>query len=105
MNFKRDFECPTGWSDCDSCGDRIRQDCEDVVVCGRRPKQFSCVCGSRNFTLHWKTMTEVDFSQEGAVEGHPFLRNVEERFDSFICFECGEEVPEEQAQEMLKEVL
>lgn len=68
-------------------------------------KQFSCTCGSRQFTLVRRHYTEVDFSQEGAIEGHPFIRDAGGRFDSFICFNCGEEVPGEQAQEMLGEVL
>lgn len=105
MGFKRDFECPTGWSDCDSCESQKGQDCEGTVVCGRRPKQFSCMCGCKNFTLHRRRMTEVDFSQEGAIAGHPFLRNAGERFESFICFDCGAEVPDKQAQAMLKEVI
>lgn len=105
MSFKRDFECPTGWSDCDSCKDKTGQEEDGTVICGRRPKQFSCMCGCKNFTLHRRTMVEVDFSQEGAIEGHPFIGSVSSKFESFLCFACGAEVPDKQAQEMIKEVV
>lgn len=68
-------------------------------------KVFSCVCGSKQFTLVKRTYTVVDFSQEGAVEGHPFIRSSGELFNNFLCYECGAEVPDEQAQEMFKEVV
>ena len=68
-------------------------------------KEFSCMCGSKQFTLVKRTYTEVDFSQEGAIEGLPFLRNAGERFNSFICFNCGKAVPDEQAREVLREVI
>jgi len=68
-------------------------------------KEFSCICGCKQFTLVKRKYTEVDFSQEGAIEGHPFIRNAGELFDSLLCFECGEAVSDEQAQEMLKEII
>lgn len=69
-------------------------------------KQFSCPkCGSKEFTLVRRQLTAVDFSQEGAIEGHPFLRQSSNQFECFLCADCGEEVPEEQAQEMLIEVV
>lgn len=68
-------------------------------------KEFSCfICGGKEFTLIKRTYTKVDFSQEGVIEGHPFIRNAGEQFDSIICFNCCEIVPDEQAQEMLKEI-
>ena len=70
------------------------------------PGKFSCPkCGCNRFTLIKKTFTDVDFNQEGAIEGHPFLSNVGEKFDCILCYECGEDVPEEQAQKMLKEII
>lgn len=108
MGFRRDFECPTGWCDCDSCKDRKGEEEDGTVICGRRPKQFKCPnCGCQNFTLAQRTLMEVDFSREGAIEGHPFLgtrSRVEGEFD-FVCFDCCETVPDEQAKEMLKEVI
>lgn len=106
MSFKREFECPTGWCDCDRCATMKGLEDDGTVICGRRPKQFKCPeCGSQNFTLARRVLTEVDFSCEGAVEGHPFLRNVSKVFDGFVCSGCGEDVPEEQAQEMFQEVM
>jgi len=68
--------------------------------------EFVCPnCGSKQFTLVKKRYTEVDFSQEGAVEGHPFLHSTREEFNSFICAKCGGVIHEEQSQEMLREVL
>jgi len=106
MSFKRDFECPTGWCDCDTCADKQGQEEDGTVICGHRPKQFKCPdCGCQNFTLVMRKLSEVDFLHEGAIKGHPFLRNVSEVFESFICFDCGETVPGEQAKEMFKEVI
>lgn len=68
-------------------------------------REFNCTCGSKQFTLVRRTYTEVDFSQEGAIEGHPFIRSAGELFDGFVCYECGAVVPDDQAQEMLKEVI
>lgn len=102
----RDFECPTGWSDCDSCQHLKGQEEDGTVICSRRPKQFGCPqCGSKQFVLVRNSGTLVDFSREGAVEGHPFLKNVGEESCLFKCDRCGTTVPDEQAQEMLKEVI
>lgn len=70
--------------------------------------KFSCPkpgCGCSRFTLVRRTFADVDFSQEGAIEGHPLISDAGNRFDSFLCYECGEEVPTEQAEKMLKEVI
>ncbi len=101
----RNFECPTGWSDCDSCEDKTGQEESGLVVCGRRPKQFSCVCGFSQFILIERRYTGVDFSQEGAIEGHPYIQDSRNIFDSFVCSKCGEKVPDREAQEMRKEVI
>jgi len=105
MNFKRSFECPTGWCDCDSCKDNKGQEENGTIICGRRPKQFKCVCGCQEFVLVKRAYTRVDFSQEGTVKGHPLLHNAGGRFEHFACLYCFTVVPDEQAQEMLKEVL
>lgn len=102
--FKRDFECPTGWCDCDSCKDKKGQEENGTVICGRRPKQFSCMCGSRRFILVRNTSTLVDFEKEGAIEGHPHLSNIGEESYLFKCDACGATVPSKQAKEMLEEV-
>lgn len=69
-------------------------------------KRFSCpACGCQRFTLVRRTHTDVDFSKEGAIEGHPFLSSAGERFDGFLCYECGTPVPAKQANEMLREVI
>jgi len=105
MNFRRDFECPTGWCDCDSCKDKKGQEKDGTVICGRRPKQFSCACGSKLFVLVKSSGTLVDFAREGAIEGHPHLSNIGEKSYLFKCDKCGTRVPDEQAKEMLKEVM
>lgn len=71
----------------------------------RPMKVFSCMCGSKRFVLVRNSGTLVDFGKEGAVEGHPHLENIGEESCLFKCDGCGTRVPDEQAQEMLKEVL
>lgn len=68
-------------------------------------KQFSCACGCKHFRLINHTLTLVDFSREGAIEGHPHIRNAGTRFVSLTCTNCGATVPDEQAQEMLVEII
>lgn len=68
--------------------------------------KFSCPkCGCERFTLVRETYLGVDFSQEGAVEGHPLISSGGNKFSSFQCTHCREEVPTEQAEKMLKEVI
>lgn len=105
MSFKRDFECPTGWCDCDSCKDMKEQEEDGTVICGRRPKQFGCTCGCQKFILVKTSGTLVDFAREGAVEGHPYLSNIGGESYLFKCDGCGITVHGEQAKEMLKEVI
>ena len=69
-------------------------------------KEFNCPdCGSRSFTMVHRRYTDVNFSQEGAIEGHPELHSAGEVFDSFFCNDCACSIPGEQAQEMLEEVI
>lgn len=106
MSFKRDFECPTGWCECDTCKDKQGLEKDGTVICGRRPKQLKCPqCGCWRLILVRCSGTLVDFSKEGAIEGHPFLENIGEESYLFKCDGCGTRVPDEQAQEMLKEVI
>lgn len=68
--------------------------------------KFCCPgCGCSRFTLVRRNLTDVDFSQEGAIEGHPFIMDAGSIFIHFLCYECGKEVPTEQAEKMLKEVV
>jgi len=72
--------------------------------------EFSCPkCGCKRFTLVKKNFIDVDFSQEGAIKGHPAIsRHLVEQdsgFEYFLCYECGEEVPTEQGEKMFVEVI
>ncbi len=52
-------------------------------------KQFKCDCGCMKFILIQKQETSVDFSREGAIEGHPFISTLGLHFVSIECFSCG----------------
>lgn len=68
--------------------------------------KFSCPkCGCMVFTMVRKHFMNVDFRHEGAIEGHPAISHMDDRFEYFLCYECREKVPTEQANEMLAEVL
>ena len=68
--------------------------------------RFSCPkCGCEKFTLVRETYLGVDFSQEGAIEGHPLISSGANKFSCFQCCGCKEKVPPEQAEKMLKEVI
>lgn len=70
-------------------------------------KVFSCPkCGCKRFTLVKRSYTDVDFSQEGAIGGRLAIsKHLDDRYECFLCYECGEEVPAEQAELMLAEVM
>lgn len=68
-------------------------------------KEFHCPeCGYQSFTMVHRKYTAVDFSKEGAIEGHPALTSAGEVFECFICDNCTLSVPEGQAKEILREV-
>ena len=76
-------------------------------------KKFQCPeCSCQLFALVSETVVGVDFSREGAIEGHPFISNrhlfvsrTSGHFKLFVCTGCNKAVPDEQAQEMIKEVI
>ena len=68
-------------------------------------KEFSCSCGSKKFVLVQTSGTLVDFSQEGAIEGHPRLNTIGTDSYLFKCDSCGVTVPYGQAREMRSEVI
>lgn len=71
-------------------------------------REFSCpLCGCKRFLMHRHLKLLVDFSREGAVEGHPFLEGPEQQSQPtyFSCAECQAVVPNEMSTEMQKEVL
>lgn len=71
-------------------------------------KQFRCTkCRCMRF---WRVSTSehiVDWSQEGAVEGHPRIEGAGQTLlhPLFRCAECGHYVSDATAIEMDKEVL
>lgn len=62
-------------------------------------------CGGSKFVVVYRHYTVADFSQEGAIEDHPFLSNGGESFDSIFCDNCSEPVEGDMIQEILKEVV
>lgn len=67
---------------------------------------FTCDCGCKSFDLKESKLMEVDFSIEGAIQGHPHLRhNILTGGYNFNCRGCGELVPAVMANEMFAEVL
>jgi len=69
-------------------------------------KEFKCECGSRKFILTQKQETSVDFSREGAIEGHPFISNLGLHFVSIECLSCGAHVTESNVyEEMSREIV
>lgn len=108
MSFKREFECPTGWCDCSTCVSMKGQEEDGTVICGHMPKQFTCPqkgCDSKQFVLSAIAQTLVDFSQEGAVEGHPKLERLSTTPSAVFCSICQKRVTLDMAQEMLKEIV
>ena len=69
-------------------------------------KVFKCDCGSMKFLLITTNTLLVDFTQEGAIKGHPHLTlDSNSSQDIFKCDECGATVPHEQVLEMRREVI
>lgn len=71
-------------------------------------KEFTCPkdgCDSKQFVLATIKQTLVDFSREGAVEGHPFLEHLSTTSGDIFCYECEEKVPSDMRQEMSKEIV
>lgn len=71
-------------------------------------KVFICPkkgCGSNQFILATIKQTLVDFSQEGAVEGHPRLEYLSTSTASVFCQKCQKRVPLDMLQEIIKEVV
>jgi hypothetical protein len=62
-------------------------------------------CGSFRFTIVYHNYTVVDFSEEGAIEDHPFIENGGRSFDLIFCDECSEPVGGDLIQQILKEVI
>lgn len=68
-------------------------------------KEFTCVCGSKKFYMVQTCETLVDFSKEGAIEGHPFLGGTASYFTHIICAECKTPVPKSIEKAMRKEII
>ena len=48
---------------------------------------------------------EVNYNEEGAIEGHPFLSRYVSHKTSFLCQVCEAPVSEADRLEMLKEII
>ena len=69
-------------------------------------KEFKCKCDSKEFILFQQKETLVDFSREGAVEGHPYLTSLSLHATSIECYSCGAKVTDSVTfQEMLREIV
>ena len=71
-------------------------------------KEFTCPkegCESHKFVLVTTRQTLVDFSREGAIEGHPFLEHLSTSSGVIFCYECEERIPHDMAQEIAREVI
>jgi len=69
-------------------------------------KEFTCTkegCESKQFVIVTTRQTLVDFSREGAVEGHPFLEYLSTSAGGVFCYECETRVPDEMAREIVRE--
>ncbi len=71
-------------------------------------KEFICPkkgCGSKQFVLTTTKQTLVDFTQEGAIEGHPHLEHISTSTGTIFCCECQARLPLNMTKEMLKEII
>ncbi len=70
------------------------------------PKDIHCPkCDSQRFIIAYHDYTIADFSTEGAIEGHPFVRSGGESFDSIFCDECSEPIEGDLIQTIREEVI
>lgn len=68
-------------------------------------KEWTCICGSKLFSLVKQEATIVDYSAEGAIEGHPHISRGSVGMPVFVCVRCHTQVPDMVAEEMIKEVI
>jgi len=62
-------------------------------------------CDNPKFVIvHHKNIV-VDFSQEGAIENHPFVTDGGESFDSISCDNCFELIEGDLVHDILREVI
>ena len=71
-------------------------------------KEFICPhkgCGSKLFIRSSIEQTLVDFTREGAIEGHPFLEHMSTSVSRVDCYECQKRIPLDMARDIIKEVI
>lgn len=71
-------------------------------------KDFICPkegCESHKFVLVTVKQTLVDFTREGAIEGHPFLESLSTSSGDVVCYVCEEKVSHDMAQEIKQEAI
>ncbi len=68
-------------------------------------KVWTCICGSKVFMFTRLETLAVDFSQEGAIEGHPHISKGGLSKSSLVCAKCHTKVPDIAADERLKEII
>ncbi len=68
-------------------------------------REWTCICGSRVFVLTGLKSILVDFSKEGAINGHPYLTGVTTGKSVLVCNSCHTKIPYVAASEMLKEII
>lgn len=71
-------------------------------------KVFTCPekkCDSNEFVISTIQQTHVDFTREGAVEGHPFITNLSSQGGSVFCYRCQKRIPIDMANEIVAEAI
>ncbi len=71
-------------------------------------KEFVCPakgCVSKVFILTRINQMLVDFSMEGAIEGHPHLQSMPNTGGSLFCGLCHARVPLDMTKEMIEQII
>ena len=67
----------------------------EVITCPEKK------CDSNGFVISTIQQTHVDFTREGAVEGHPFITMLSDQGGSVFCYKCQKRIPIELAREIV----
>ncbi len=67
-------------------------------------KEWTCICGSKSFTLTKLESCMIDFGTEGAVQGYPCITNRKVNKSSLVCTGCSTKIPDAVADKMIKEI-
>ncbi len=68
-------------------------------------KKWTCICGSNKFQVTKVENITVDFSSEGAIEGHPFITRSGMGAQVITCAQCHMKLATDVVTEMLMEII